>query len=335
VSTSSRITTRPFHTTIAVAFLAICAGCGSGGDDAPSIASVQPNSLTATEQACINAGWTRSVFRVNNLDRKVMWKAPAGTWANGAIVILHGGGGKADDFCTGGALIQPQIAFANLALQNGFAVFALESTNNVVTDSVGRSCGKRFDFSVLNRPNVDLPYIENVLTTLIPLNRPIGSNQNIFMTGLSTGGYMTTRASSRFDSLITAFAPISAGDPYGTDTVCDPALSPRDSAIGILVDRETNAEIGQDSACFAASYPNESLWESQSPPIKPTFKQFQHQQDGVIDYSCAQKANVTLQGNGYTDAGAFVLSAAGGKNVLLHLWLNAYNQPIIDFFLGF
>ena len=146
---------------------------------------------------------------------------------------------------------------------------------------------------------------------------------------------MTTRASSRFDGLVTAFAPISAGDPYGTDTVCDPALSPRDSAIGILVDRETQTEIMQDNSCLAASYPNESIWESQNPITKPVFRQFHHQQDALVDYSCAQKANVTLRANGYIDDGAFTLSTAGGDSVLLHLWLNAYNQPLIDFLTSF
>ena len=293
----------------------------------------QPIPLSTSEKACVDLGWNRSILKVNNIDRKVMWKAPVGAWTAGTIVTLHGGGGKADDFCTGGDLVQPQIAFTTLALQNGFAVFALDSTDNVVTDSWGRPCGKRFDFSVMARANIDLPFIEMALTSLIPANRPAGSNQKIFVTGLSTGAYMTIRASSHFDSLVTAFAPVSAGDPYGTDTICDPTLSPRDSAIGILKDRETNLEIITDNACLSGGgYPSESVWESQNPGIKPKFKQFNHAKDGIVDYTCAQKANLNIKAAGYTDAGAFILNAAGAKNILYHLWLSAYNQPMINFF---
>jgi hypothetical protein len=291
---------------------------------------VTPVPLSA--QACVDSGWNRALFKIDGIDRKLMWKAPAGAWTAGTILIFHGGGGKADDFCTGGSLVQPQIDFTTLALQNGFAVFALDATTNIVTDESNRPCGKRFDFAIVNRSNIDLPYVEHVLTSLVPSNRPVGSNQKIFLTGLSTGGYMTVRASTHFDGLIAAFAPVAAGDPYGTDPICDPSLSPRDSAVGILVDRETDREIVEDNSCVAASYPNESPWESQNPSTKPGFKQFHHQKDGIVDFSCAQKANLNINAAGYTDHGAFVLNAAGTKNVLYHLWLNAYNQPLIDFF---
>jgi len=318
------------------------AACGGGGGDSGESAAdaspppePQPVPLSPSEQACAAQGWNRSLFKVGNIDRKVMWKAPSsGYWTSGVIVVMHGGGGKADDFCTGGPLVQPQVAFTNLAIQQGFAVFALESTDNLVTDAMGRVCGKRFDFAVNNRLNIDLPYIGHVLTSLIPTARPAGSNQKLFVTGLSTGGYMTIRAATHFDGLITAFAPVSAGDPYGTDPICDPNLSPRDSAIGILIDRETGLEIGEDNACLASSYPKESAWETQRPAIKPTFSQFQHQKDGIVDFSCAQKANATLQAAGYVDAGAFVLNAVGAESVLNHLWQNSYNQPLLNFFLN-
>jgi len=317
--------------------MAACGG-GGGGESAADTSpppEPQPVPLSQSEQACVAQGWNRSLFKVGNIDRKVMWKAPSsGYWGSGVIVVMHGGGGKADDFCTGGPLVQPQVAFTSLAIQQGFAVFALESTDNLVTDALGRVCGKRFDFAVNNRLNIDLPYIGHVLTSLIPTARPAGSNQKIFVTGLSSGGYMTIRAATHFDGLITAFAPVSAGDPYGTDPICDSSLSPRESAIGILVDRETRLEIVKDNACLASSYPNESAWETQAPVTKPTFRQFHHQKDGFVDFSCAQKANATLQAAGYVDAGAFVLNALDSKGVLYHLWQNTYNQPLLNFFLN-
>lgn len=310
----------------AVSLVTLTSACSGGDGDDPA------SSLTQSEQACVDQGWHRALVRVGTTDRKVMWKAPAGQWASGAVLIFHGGGGKADDFCTGGTLVQPQVAFSNLALQNGFAVFALDATDNAVTDELNRPCGKRFDFAVTPRQNLDLPYVQQVLGSLVPANRPAGSNTKVFFTGLSTGGYMSTRAATHFDGLVTAFAPVSAGDPYGTDPICDPALSPRQSAVGILVDRETRQEIVRDNACVAADYPNESPWVSQNPAVKPAFKQFHHRQDGIVDYSCAQKANLTIRAAGYTDAGAYVLDTGGAKDVFNHLWLHSYNQPLIDFF---
>lgn len=311
----------------ALLLAALTSACSGGGEDEAAAPSLSPS-----EQACIDQGWRRTLLRVGATERKLMWKGPAAQWTSGAIVIFHGGGGKADDFCTGGALVQPQVAFSNLALQNGFAVFALDATDNSVTDALNRPCGRRFDFAVTPRPNLDLPYVQQVLASVLPGHRPPGSNPKVFFTGLSTGGYMSIRAASHFDGLVSAFAPVSAGDPYGTDPICDPALSPRQSAIGILVDRETRQEIVRDDACVAAGYPNESPWESQNPVVKPAFKQFQHRKDGIVDYSCAQKANLTTRAAGYADAGAYVLDTAGTKDVLLHLWLHSYNQPLIDFF---
>ena len=272
-------------------------------------------------------------LQISGLDRQFLWKAPStDNWTNGAILVLHGGGGKDSDFCSGGVLVQPQIDFASLAIENGFAVFLLNSTQDVVTDAEQRLCGKRFDFPVLARANIDLPYIEEILLNFIPQNRPQDSNTSIFMTGLSTGGYMTIRASTHFDALITAFAPISAGDPYGTNMICDPALSPRSSAVGILTDRETDLAITEDGACLSADYPQEDTWETMNPAVYPTFKQFHHKKDGIVDFSCAEKINFLLKDRGYPAAPDFHLDSGGNKDPLLHLWLNAYNQPLVDFF---
>lgn len=219
-----------------------------------------------------------------------------------------------------------------MALARGFAVIVLDSTTDEVTDAQGRVCGKRFDFSVLNRPNIDLPYIGQVLDSIIPSRRPPGSSQAVFITGLSTGGYMTIRAATYFDNQITAFAPISAGDPFGTDTICDTSLSKRKSAKGILVDRETSKQIIENGSCEAPSYPNESKWQSANPQKKPAFKQFQDASDGIVDLSCMKKAGTMLAKQGYRDRGAFIIPSSGKKDVFKHLWQDAYNEPILDFF---
>ncbi len=291
----------------------------------------RPQQPSTALQQCLATGWQQQEFLAAGLRRNLLWKAPQHNWRHGAIVILHGGGGHHYHFCTGGKLVQPQIDFARLALKQGFAVFLLDSTNDVVTDAKGRTCGKRFDFSVLERENFDLPYIGKVLTEIIPSRRPAGSSTDIYMTGLSTGGYMTIRASTHFDNLITAFAPVSAGDPYGTETICDSRLSRRKSAKGILVDRQTGKQITEKSACLAKHYPGEHRWESAGSRLDTGFKQFHNRADGIVDISCMRKAQRQLRAHGYRDDGAFILMDHN-RSARNHLWLMRYNQPILDYF---
>ncbi len=286
------------------------------------------------ERRCIRDGWQKISLDVAGRQRSLLYKGPEGKWQKGVIMVLHGGGGEAAQFCSGWRMVKPQIAFTEMALARGFAVIVLESTDDVVTDAQGRVCGKRFDFSVLERPNIDLPYIGQVLDDVIPSKRPAGSSQAVFMTGLSTGGYMTIRAATYFADRITAFAPVSAGDPYGTDPICDTSLSRRKSAKGILVDRETNAQIIEDDACEAPSYPGESAWPGADGRTKPVFKQFQDASDGIVDLSCMKKAGKMLVKEGYVDSGAYIIPASGKKDVFKHLWQDAYNEPILDFFAG-
>lgn len=310
-------------------------GCRSSStvhDHDGGSANTSERGSTWAERKCIRAGWQKISMTAANHKRRVLYKGPAGPWRNGVIVVLHGGGGEASHFCTGRRLLKPQIHFAEMALTHGFAVIVLESTNNKVTDAQGRECGKRFDFSVLNRANIDLPYIGYVLDKTIPSKRPPGSSKAVFMAGLSTGGYMTIRAATHFDNKITAFAPVSAGDPFGTDTVCDTSLSKRKTAKGILVDRETRKQIIKDNACKSSSYPSEAKWLSANPKKKPGFKQFQHEADGIVDMTCMQKARTMLVNNGYRDTSAFIIQSSGKKDVFKHLWLEAYNKPILNFF---
>lgn len=303
------------------AVLAGCAACG--------LASEAPAS-SRLEKACLRAGWHRAELQAAGLPRRVMWQAPSKAWTNGAILVLHGGGGQADHFCAGGALVQPQIEFATMALERGFAVFALDATTDKVTDSKGRPCGKRFDFSVVERANIDLPYISMVVTELVAANRPAGSNQAVFLTGLSTGGYMTIRAAAELPDKFTAFAPISAGDPFGTDTICDESLSERKSAKGILVDRETGKEIVTDNACASTSIARENPWPA-SKGRKPPYKQFQNASDGIVDISCMRKATAMLDRNGFPGSEPFLITADGKRDPFKHLWLRRYNQPLLDF----
>jgi len=290
-----------------------------------------PAKYAAAVKSCLQEGWKPLNIKAAGRERAVLWKRPRSKWKNGAIVVLHGGGGSHHQFCTGDDLLEPQIDFAEEAVEEGFAVFLLDSTDGVVTDDKGNSCGKRFDFPVLNRRNLDLPFIGKMVKTIIPQLRPSRSAKKIFLTGLSTGGYMAIRAATHFNSKITAFAPVAAGDPYGTQMNCDARLSKRKSAKGILLDLDTNKPIMVKGACRGHSYPNEKEWPRTLSHAKPVFKQFHHKNDPIVDISCMRKIKKQLQQHGYASKGEFVINA-GGRRLRNHLWLEDYNDAILEFF---
>ncbi len=281
---------------------------------------------------CMARGWQRATMEIQGLSRELLWKAPAGKWSKGAILVLHGGGGQHFQFCVANApVVGPQVRFTELALAEGFAVFLLNSSDRV-TDREGRLCGKVWDDEVRNRANIDLPFFETLLRDTIPKLRPRGSGTGIFLTGLSSGGFMTVRAATHFDGLVTAFAPASSGDPYGWHRVCDASLSLRRTVFGVGLDNETKKQIIEEGACRASSYPNEMPWETQRPPKKPPFKLFQHEKDAIHDFSCHEKVRAQLTAHGYPDAGAFVLRDEGRRRLVHHFWQSAYTQPLLDFF---
>ncbi|MCK4742639.1 MAG: hypothetical protein KAT25_02340 [Sulfuriflexus sp.] len=254
-------------------------------------------------KSCIEEGWKPLNVQVAGQNREILWKRPLGKWKQGAIVVLHGDGGGHHDFCAGDDQQGPPIEFAEDAVAEGFAVFLLESTEDVVTDAKGQNCGKGFDFSVLDRPNVDLQFISKVVKTIIPQLSSSRSTKKIFLTGVSTGGYMAIRAAVRFNNRITAFAPVSAGDPYGTSMNCHATDSKRKIIVGSLIDMETNKPTRKKNACLSENYSHEKDWPRITSKHKVTFKQFHDRGDGVVDISCMKKIKKQLQQHGYESKG--------------------------------
>ncbi|MHC4600557.1 MAG: alpha/beta hydrolase [Planctomycetota bacterium] len=287
------------------------------------------------EQGCLGRGWAKVTLVVEGRTRKLLWKGPGGAWKRGAVIALHGGGGACSNFGFGPKLAKHMVAFSERALEEGFAVFSLDSTDGVVTDGEGRSCGKRWDcVAVEGRSNVDVPFIEAVVDKTIPSLRPSGSADPIFMTGISNGGFMTTLASTSLPGKITAFAPVSAGDPYGTfmDMGTHPPRE-RVKAPGVFRDSETGRLVTEPGAAKAESHPKERPWPSWDREAKPPFKQFHHRHDGVCDFSCMEKARALLVEHGFSDEGAFILDGDGIRNALNHFWMEAYNRPLLEFFI--
>lgn len=303
--------------------------CGGGGGEATSNPGATP-APTTQELQCQAAGWTREVVSSSGLQRLVLWKGPA-TWTRGALVVMHGGGGSHTNFCVANAsLIAPQVRFTEMALAHGFAVFFLDSSDQV-RDNEGRICGKVWDDEVRGRANLDLPFIDDVLRRLIPSKRPVGSRSELFLTGHSSGGYMTVRVASRFEDLVTAFAPVSSGDPYGWFRDCTPRAGDRVNVFGAGFDNETRRQIVEPGACQATSYPNERPWDGASGAPKPAFRQFHHAQDGINDRSCVAKVRAQLLARGYPEAAPFTLDGPS-RSGDLHNWLDDYNEPILTFF---
>lgn len=289
--------------------------------------------LSFQVRQCMARGWQPAVVGSGGAARDLLWKAPSGPWAKGAVIVLHGGGGRHFQWCVANAaILAPQARFAERAVAEGFAVFLLDSTDRV-TDTAGRLCGKVWDDEVRERANLDLPFIGAVIGDFIPRLRPAASARGIFLTGLSSGGYMAVRAATRFNDRVAAVAPVSAGDPYGWHRICDPALSARPTVFGRAYDNETGRHIPEPGSCAAESYPNEMPWDDGGAAARPAVRVFRDESDGIVDASCGEKLDLLLRRHGYPAAPAFVLR--GGRRTLAsHFWQDAYTGPVLEFFAG-
>lgn len=284
------------------------------------------------ERSALQRGWHRVEMVVDGRTRQVLWKGPQGAW-KGAIVCLHGGGGTYSNFASNISLGQPMVEFGELALQRGFAVFSPDSGWDLAKDKKGRGYGKRWDsFAQSSRSNVDLPFLEKLVDELIPDCRPVESGRGIFLTGISNGGFMTILTASHFPGKFVAFAPVSAGDPYGTTLDLGAKTKwPRPSAPGVFRDRGTKEKISVNQGTVDV-YSEEAAWPKVTGVPLPSFKQFHHAGDVGVSLSCMRRATHHLTEQGFKDDGAFILPAQGKRNLRKHFWMSQYNKPLLDYF---
>ena len=187
----------------------------------------------------------------------MLWKAAPGPWTRGALLVLHGGGGSHTNYCVANVeSIAAQVRFTDQALARGFAVFLLDSSDQI-TDHENRLCGKVWDDEVRARANLDLPFVDELLARVIPARRPAGSRAEVYVTGHSSGGYMTVRLASHFADRISAFAPVASGDPYGWYRDCTRRAGDRANVFGAGFAAATRRQIIEPDACRASAYPNE------------------------------------------------------------------------------
>ena len=142
---------------------------------------------------------------------------------------------------------------------------------------------------------------------------------------------MAVRAASHFPDLVTAFAPVSSGDPYGWFRDCTRRPGDRVNVAGAGFDLETRLQIIEPGACAGANHPNEKAWDGAAKPAKPVFRQFHHLQDGINDQSCVAKVRAQLLARGYPEVAPFTLDG-GARSVDVHYWLDEYNAPLLAFF---
>jgi len=293
-----------------------------------------PTSAAASEsRSCSDDGWQELKITVSGMQRRLLFKTPPGAWENGAILVLHGGGGNAEGFCgTTGRLLVPQTNFTEMAIAQKFAVFALESTD-IVSDNEGKVCGKVWDDEVRARNNLDLPYLKSVIQELVAARRPADSNTSVFMVGHSSGGYMSARAASNMGNLITGFAAISSGDPYGWTRRCDPQYGNlRQKVKGAGFDNETGKQIIEVNACAAKSFVNEKPWD-QFEGSKPFFRIFHNTFDGINDSSCGDKIDQQLRLHGFPGEPIYLAKEHNNRRrMLFHFWADEYNPEILAFF---
>lgn len=315
----------------ALAALTACGGGGSASGVSGPPAVPDAAAPTSQELQCQARGWRREVVSAAGLPRLVLWKGPPGAWTSGALLVMHGGGGTHTNFCVANvALTEPQVRFTDQALAQGFAVFLLDSSDRV-TDNGGRLCGKVWDDEVRVRDNLDLPFIDQVLAGVLPALRPAGSRSEVYLTGHSSGGYMAVRAASRLGDRITAFAPVSSGDPYGWTRDCTPRAGDRPNVFGAGFDNETGRQIIEPGACLSSTQPNERPWDGAPLGARPAFRVFHHAQDGINDRSCVDKVRAQLARRGYPETAAFTLDGTA-RSADVHYWLDDYNAPLLAYF---
>ena len=288
--------------------------------------------LAPQELDCVAKGWNGLSVNVNGSPRMVLWKKPVAAWRRGAILVMHGGGGRHFNWCAaGGNAVAAQVRFSEMAVARGFAVFLLDSSEQV-RDREGRACDKVWDDEVHNRANIDLPFIEKVIRDAIPALRPEDSANLVFLTGLSAGGYMATRAGTRFPEVVDAVAAVASGDPYGWHRQCVAGLTPRKTVHGVPVDNDTGLRVNEPGACAASRYDNEMPWDGAAYARSPVFRLFHHEFDGAHDSSCAVRLEQQLAARGYPREPTLWVKGDGQRSFRNHLWQDAYSAPVLEFF---
>lgn len=333
--------------------------CSSGGSGLPGPSSSQPPGSTTVDlsadeaafvdqtgrvddynqsrAACEARGWTKTTIEVSvGADiyrRKLLYSAPTSATWRGAVILMHGGGSNYANWCNSRFTARGMMSDAMLG--NDFAVFLLDSAD-ITTDQNGALCGKVWDDNVLARDNHDVPYISSVITNVIAELQPAGSSANVFLMGFSSGGFMTTRAATELNHLVTGFIPVGTASPYGWNRDCS-FLAGRDLVAGVGRDNDSNLNISAIQACGPteldplAAYPSEVTWLDGGSAVKPHYLKIQHFHDAVVDFSCHTRHIHQLEQNGYVGSRLEIRPVNETRGLIHHNFLVEFIAPVIDY----
>lgn len=136
------------------------------------------------------------------------------------ILVLHGGGGKAE-----GMIKLTHNRFNELADQNGFFVVYPQglgkSWNEGATDSKGYAREHQINDAGF------LSALIEVLAKRYPIDL-----KRVFSTGISNGGLMSFRLGCEMPEKIRAIAPVAANIPHDIVALCE---EPKANAVGLLL----------------------------------------------------------------------------------------------------
>ena len=290
--------------------------------------------------ACEQRGWTKTLMDIQVGEarhiRKVLHQSPSSGQWRGTLILMHGGGGHYANWCNDDTTARGMMVDA--ALDNDFAVYLLDSTD-FTPDQNDALCGKVWDDNILPRDNHDVPYVEGVIRNLIPQQRPVGIEANVFLMGFSSGGFMTTRAATELNTLVAGFIPIATGSPYGWHRDCSFA-SGRNLVAGVGRDNDTILGISRVQACgpieldLQATYPNELEWLDGGAVPKPTYLKVQHFDDAIVDFSCHSRHVHQLGENDYSGSVFEFRPLNTTRANIHHSFLPEFISPIIGFLLS-
>jgi hypothetical protein len=139
---------------------------------------------------------------------------------------------------------------------------------------------------------------------------------------------MAARASAAIPGF-RGVALLAGGDPFGTDPVCDPAVS-AEGAVGYLRDRETGRSLGVPGACAGAG--GEHPWPLMEKSKGPAFALLYERADAIVDESCVTKAREQLVLHGFREAAVYAFGPPDPRSLESHFWQPHWNEPLVDFF---
>jgi len=221
---------------------------------------------------------------VDGRERQFYYKKPSGSGPFPVIIVLHGRAQDADVWLNSS---KAQGQFVSYALSEGYAIIAPDSVEPICPGV------KQWDYT-RTTDSVDLPFFDKIFEW-IDDNSQLNSNR-IYVAGISSGGFMTSRLALYFPTKIKAVAIHSAGN-----------------ADKVSFDSECNTNFDESIPTVSSDHPPTLLIHGEN--------------DNIVPYLMGQKYYQGLQNAGIE---ANMLSQT--TCTICHRWFSEYDDDILDWF---